>query len=74
MAYIEYIILQLHSTINKKSNYYKPLFKGLDYSAIIDLLGKTLRSVYVIDCIVQNNVSIANHWEAYKKLVKLAKN
>jgi hypothetical protein len=38
------------------------------------MLGRALRSVYVIDCIVQNNGNITAHWENYKKLVKLAKN
>lgn len=74
MAYIENIVLQLHSMVNRKCNHYKLLFKGLDYSAILDLLGRALRAVYVIDCIVANNPSIAPHWEAYKKLVKLGKN
>jgi len=59
---------------NKKSNNFKESFRGLDFSAIFDLIGKSLRAVYVIDCIVQNNGSIKVHWDAYKKLIKLAKN
>ncbi len=60
--------------INKKSSYYKQLFKGLDFSAVFDLIGKALSAVYIIDAIVQNNGNILAHWEAYKKLIKLAKN
>lgn len=74
MAYIEHLILQLHCMYNKKSAHFKELFRGLDFSTVFDLIGKSLRAVYVIDCIVQNNGSIKVHWEAYKKLIKLAKN
>lgn len=31
MAYIENLILQLHSMVNKKSGYCKQLFKGLTF-------------------------------------------
>lgn len=74
MAYIENIVLQLHSMVNRKCNHYKLLFKGVDFSSAFDLLGKALRAIYVIDCIVQNNGNIGAHWDAYKKLVKLARN
>jgi len=74
MAYIENIVLQLHSMVNRKCNHYKLLFRGVDFGSVFDLLGKALRAIYVIDCIVQNNGNIGAHWEAYKKLVKLAKN
>lgn len=74
MAYIENLILQLHCMINKKSGYYKQLFRGLDYSSVFDLIGKALCAVYIIDSIVQNNGNISAHWDAYKKLIKLAKN
>jgi hypothetical protein len=62
MAYIENIVQQLHSMVNKKCTHYKALFRGVDYGAILDVLGRALRSVYVIDCIVQNNGSIGTHW------------
>lgn len=58
MAYIENLILQLHSIINKKSTLYKSHFRNVNYTPIIDLIGKALRSIYVIDCIVQNNGNI----------------
>lgn len=74
MAFIENLILQLHSMINKKSGYYKQLFKGLDFAPVFDLIGKALSAVYIIDSIVQNNGNILAHWDAYKKLIKLAKN
>ena len=60
--------------INKKSNFWKPLFRNVDFSSIFDLIGKALRAVYVIDSIVANNGSIGSHWDAYKKLIKLARN
>ncbi len=52
MAYIEHLILQLHSMINKKTPNYKLLFKNLDYGCVMDMIGRALRSIYVIDCIV----------------------
>ena len=66
--------MQLHSIINKKSVLFKTHFKGLNYDYVFDLIGKALRSIYIIDCIVQNNVNIEDHWEKFKKLIKLAKN
>jgi hypothetical protein len=48
--------------INKKSNNWKPLFRNADFGSIIDLIGKALRAVYVIDCIVGNNGNIGAHW------------
>lgn len=74
MAYIEHIVLQLHSMVNKKCNYWKPLFRYVDFSLVFDMLGRMLRAIYVIDCIVANNGTIDAHWEAYKKLIKLSKN
>lgn len=62
MAYIENLILQLHCMVNKKSGYYKALFRGLDFSAVLDLIGKALAAVYIIDAIVQNNQNITAHW------------
>lgn len=62
MAYIENLILQLHSIINKKSTMFKTHFKSMSFDPILDLLGKSLRSIYVIDCVVQNNINIDDHW------------
>lgn len=53
---------------------FKSYFKNVNYDPIFDLIGKALRSIYVIDCIVQNNALIDEHWEKYIKLIKLAKN
>ena len=74
MAYIENMVLQLHSMINKKNPQFKQLFKYSDFTSYFDLLGRGLRAVYVIDCIVSNNGYIGTHWDVYKKLVRLAKN
>ncbi len=62
MAYIENLILQLHSIINKKSTVFKTHFKNINYDPIFNLIGRALRSIYVIDCIVQNNAIIDEHW------------
>ena len=74
MAYIENMVLQLHSMINRKCPQWKPLFRYADHASFIDLIGRALRAVYVIDCIVTNNGFIGTHWDGYKKLIRLAKN
>lgn len=74
MAYIQNLILQLHSIINRKSTVFKTHFKSVSYDPMFDLIGRALRSIYVIDCIVQNNALIDQHWEKYAKMLKLAKN
>lgn len=74
MAYIENLILQLHSIVNRKSTVFKTHFKSINYDPMFDLIGRALRSIYVIDCIVQNNALIDEHWERYMKMLKLARN
>jgi hypothetical protein len=74
MAYIEHLVLQLHSMINRKNAQFKLLFRYVNYGTMIDLIGRALRAVYVIDCIVTNNGVIGIHWDAYRKMIKLARN
>ena len=74
MAFIEHLVLQLHSMINRKSQFFKPIFRSLDFGSVLDLLGRALRAIYIIDSIVENNGNIQAHWDAYKKLIKLARN
>lgn len=74
MAYVENLVLQLHSMVNKKCPYFKTFFKYSDLSSVLDLIGRALRAVYVIDSIVNNNGAIREHWQAYKRMIKLAKN
>lgn len=50
------------------------LFRYVNYGTMIDLIGRALRAVYVIDCIIANNGAIGIHWDAYRKMVKLARN
>jgi hypothetical protein len=52
MSYIENLVLQLHSIINKKQANYKPLFKGINFDFVINILGRALRGIYIIDVIV----------------------
>ena len=62
MAYIENMVLQLHSMINRKCSVWKQLFRYADLNSLVDLIGRALRAVYVIDCIVENNGYITEHW------------
>jgi hypothetical protein len=39
----------------------------------IEIIGKALRLIYLIDCIVNTNDHILNHWNIYKKLVMMTK-
>jgi hypothetical protein len=62
LSYIENIVVQLHSIINKKQKFWKTHFKGLNMEFPLNLLGRALRTIYVIDCIVMNNPNIEEHW------------
>ena len=55
ISYIENLIIQLHSMINRKQKLYKTHFKGLNLDFAINIIGRALRSIYTIDCIVMNN-------------------
>ena len=45
MAFIEHLVLQLHSVINKKCPQWKALFKYADFTTFFDLIGRALRTV-----------------------------
>lgn len=48
--------------INKKQTLYKTHFKGLNLDFALNIIGRALRAIYVIDCIVMNNPLIEEHW------------
>lgn len=73
MSYVENLVIQLHSIINRKQPFFKTLFKGMNFDFVLNTLGRALRSIYIIDAIVTNNPTICEHWEQYKRLLKLAK-
>lgn len=58
MSYIENLVVQLHSMINRKQPNFKTFFKGINFDFVVNTLGRALRSIYVIDAIVLNNPSI----------------
>jgi hypothetical protein len=56
MSYVEHCILQLHCIMNKKDANFKTLFRNnLAMHLPVKLIGRALRIIYVIDCIVNNN-------------------
>lgn len=73
MSYIENLVVQLHSIINRKQPLFKTYFKGLNLDYAVSIIGRALRAIYIIDAIVINNVNLEEHWELYKKMIKLAK-
>lgn len=58
MSYVENIVVQLHSIINRKQPNFKTFFKSINFDFVINILGRALRAIYVIDAIVMNNSSI----------------
>lgn len=62
ISFIENLIIQLHSMINKKHKLYKTHFKGLNLDFGFSIIGRALRAIYIIDCIVMNNPQIEEHW------------
>jgi hypothetical protein len=58
MSYIENLVLQLHQIINKKQPHYKNLFKGMNFDFVVNILGRALRGIYIIDVIVKSNEKI----------------
>lgn len=55
MSYVENLVVQLHSIINRKQPNYKTFFQGINFDFVINILGRALRSIYIIDLIVMNN-------------------
>ena len=62
MSYIENLVVQLHSIINRKQPLYKTYFKGINLDFGVSILGRALRAIYIIDSIVTNNPSLEEHW------------
>lgn len=65
------IVNQLHSLYCKKDNYHKTHFKYFELFSPIASLGKALSLIYSIDLIIQENPSIRDHWNMYKKMLKI---
>lgn len=69
MSYVEHTMVQLHCIFNKKEQLYK-VFKNIGLWMPVWIMGKALRMIYLIDCVVNNNPYLLDHWNQYKKLVK----
>ena len=52
MSYVENLVVQLHSIINRKQPFYKTYFKGINFDFAVNILGRALRAIYVIDSII----------------------
>ncbi len=63
MSYVENLVVQLHSILNRKQPNFKSFFKGINFDFVINILGRALRSIYTIDAIVMNNPCIEKDWE-----------
>lgn len=73
MSYVEHTIVQVHCIFNRKEPQYKQLFKNMNLYMPLEIAGKALRLIYLVDCIVNNNSSILEHWNLYKRLVVMAR-
>lgn len=63
MSYVENLVVQLHSILNRKQPNFKSFFKGINFDFVVNILGRALRSIYTIDAIVMNNPCIEKDWE-----------
>lgn len=63
MSYVENLVVQLHSILNRKQPNFKSFFKGINFDFVVNILGRALRSIYTIDAIVMNNACIEKDWE-----------
>ena len=52
MSYVEHTIVQVHCMFNRKEAQYKQLFKNMNLYMPLDIIGKALRLIYLVDCIV----------------------
>lgn len=73
MSYVEHTIVQVHCIFNRKEPLFKQLFKSLNLYMPLEIIGKALRLIHLIDTIVNTNNCILEHWNLYKKLVVMAR-
>lgn len=65
--------MQTHCIFNKKEPQYKLLFKNVSPYMPIEIIGRSLRLIYLLDRAVTSNPYILEHWNLYKKLVRMVK-
>ena len=68
---ISNIVNQLHQLYYKKDKFYKDHFKHYDLFSPLDSIGKALSLIYNIDLIIQDNQAIREHWNSYKRMLKI---
>jgi hypothetical protein len=73
MAIIYNIINQLNGIYNKKDTKLYTIFKNIDLFFPLETIGQALLIIYTIDCIVNDNENLSNHWNQYKKMIKIVK-
>jgi WASH complex subunit 7 len=73
MSYVEHTIVQVHCMFNRKEAHFKQLFKNMNLYMPLEIMGKALRLIYLVDTIVNNSSYIKDHWNLYKRLVVMAR-
>lgn len=68
---IHNLINQLHWMNNKLDPLYKKFLKENPYNSGLDALGKGISILLKLDTIVKENEDLTNHWNLYKRMLKL---
>lgn len=67
------MVNQLHAIHNKNDALYKSTFKNINLFSPLDSLGKALSVIFIIDCLVKENEDLRNHWNFYKRMLKIVR-
>ena len=57
------IVYQLNGLFNSKEKVYKNNFYKIVYYEVFDNLGELLKSLYIVDLIIQENSNFVTFWE-----------
>lgn len=71
MGILYNIINQLNVIYYKKNDLHKNVFKSVELQSVMQTIGKGLSVVYVLDCTIQQNKKIRDHWNYYKRMIKI---
>lgn len=67
------LINQLHWINNKLDPLYKHFFKENPFNCALETLGKGISLILKLDALVKENEDLTNHWNLYKKMLKIIK-
>ena len=66
-------LLQMNGLFFDKHPMYKDYFKKQIYYSIFDNLGAILSNLYIVDLIINDNISFKDYWESYNAMFQKVK-